>query len=219
MKKIIICILLILLVTGCDVEYNLEFKNGNFNEEIVFTMENNNDNKKIVDDMTNTKYYAIFDDNIEKEYDKKIIEKKDSLQVKLFTNYLIDQYRKSILFNKCYPLFGLQSDDEYYYISTVGEFKCMVYDYSEVDNVKIKFSTNYEVVDNNADYIEDNYYIWTINSTNSSDKPINIVLDKNNIVEEEQEKINTNLILAIIGGSILLLVLIIKLIGARKNKI
>lgn len=219
MKKIIVCCFILIFLTGCDVEYNLEFKDGNFKEEIMFILENNEENKASVNELLNGEHYAIFNDNIQKKYEKELITQKNTVRVKFRADYLFEQYRKAMLFNKCYNLYGLQSDDEYYYISTVGSFECMEYDYVPVDDVKIKFSTNHKVKEHNADYIEDNYYIWNINSDNANNKPINIVLDKYDIEKEVKEEVNVSLVLAIIGGIILVIVLGIRLIGISRNRI
>lgn len=221
MKKVMILFATLFLLTGCDVEYNLEFNNDKFIEDVIITTDNNSE---AANELLNAEQYAIFNDKEERKYNKNILRNDDKVSVSFSSDYTIDEYRKAILFNACYPVYGIQSDEKYYYISTAGSFECMVYDYIPVDNVTIKFKTNYLVTEHNADVVDGNNYIWYINNDNKDKKPINITLDRYEIVEVEEEKkeVDVNLILIVFGiaiSIILLIMLIIKIVSVRKNKI
>lgn len=214
-RKILILFITVLLLSGCDAEYSIKFKDGIFYEDVVVITDNEEQN---ANELLNAESYARFNGINAQKYKKEVLRNDKKVSVKFSTDYSINEYRESFFFSKCYPLVGLHSDDEYYYISASGMFNCLLYDYIPVDNVKIKFFTNHEVTEHNADYIDSNYYIWEISSNNYENKPINIVIDKNKIKEEEKENINKNLVFAIIGIAILLIVLIIRLVGVKNNK-
>lgn len=219
MKKIIFILVSLFILTGCDVEYNLEIVDDNINETVSVFLENNSDNKDKIDSLINYDAYAVVNSISQKKYDKEVIKSDNKVNVNFKYNYLFDGYRKSSLFNSCYENYGLHYDDKYYYITTSEKFNCMVYDFVPIDNVKIKIKSIYKVIDNNADEIIDDVYVWNINSSNADNKPIKFVFDKNTYdnVEDKNDFILLGIIIII--GIGLILFGILWLVSKHKDKL
>ena len=219
MKKVILFVCLILL-TGCSVEYNLEFDDLEFKENVVLNVEKTSDNSMLIENLKTIEPYAIIDKNSDSKYDKKINNFGNKFTASFSYKYLIDDYKRSKLFSSCYDTYGIFTDEDYIYISTEGAFNCMEYDYVPVDEVIIKFKTKYVVVDSNADEINDDTFIWTINSDNANDKPISIIMDRNKKVDN----INTNndhifLGICVIIVVVIVLFLVFRIMSKRSDKL
>jgi hypothetical protein len=173
-KKNILLAVLIILLTGCSVNYNLVFKDDLIEETITITPENTQE-KQNAQQFENRDYYAIIDANNQKKY-KKTIESDGNY----IFNYKYDFSNfKNSRFTSCYDAYTLTNDSGIITLSTSKKFKCTTYDYNEVENITINISTEYKVVENNADEIDGNVYKWHINKNNKDNKPIKFSYNKN----------------------------------------
>lgn len=219
MKKIFLSIILIILLTGCSAEYNLEFKNGQFNDNIKIGAFNIKD---FLDYETFEPTASYKDYNI-KYYD---FNYKDNY---LYLNheYSYNEYRVSTALIDCFNLAGVSYDEDYYYILTSGEFKCMNYMGYKSEEVKINFKTDLEVESSNADIVNDRVYSWIFNDGNYKNKEINIKLiradDSKDIVEEKSAYDNFTLLYFLIIIPLLILLYVaykkFKKYSDSKNKI
>lgn len=224
MKKIFIIFIMLFLLTGCDVEYNINLTNDDkIHEEFNVFLDKNVDDESNVEYLLNYEPYAILNKDEFKKYNKEIVEEDSLITGKYSYTYYISDYKSSQLFKKCYDLSGIKQDDKYYYISTSGKFHCLVYDYIPVDKITINFETDYVVSKHNADYVENHIYTWVIDDSNFENKPINIVVDKTKIEVKKEDNFDGIKILTIVTGIVftigIIIVLIIKFIGSKKNKL
>lgn len=174
MKKTTILIMLLLL-TGCSIEYNVDI-NDNIVEETItgyVTDKEIGDGSKgtglnIYYDLLYKEQHAlIFGDDL---YTKNISEKGKKIYYNFEYAYE-NNYKDSMIINSCYENVLFTEDDNFYYINLGGEFSCM---YADKINVSV-FSYN-TIIDSNADKISDDKYIWTIENENDAD--INLTISK-----------------------------------------
>ena len=85
---------------------------------------------------------------------------------------------KDSRFLNCYDAYSITSEGSVITLNTSESFNCLVYDYMEIDNITVSITTDYNVVDNNADVVDGNIYKWHINNSNYSNKPIKFSYDK-----------------------------------------
>lgn len=223
MKKILILSLLIILLTGCNVTYNIELTDDivndkieisgsrdmfveyskdenktNYISDILFRIENNRNNL--------TKQKFINRDTLKYVYSGNI-EYNDILFLTPFSRW-------------CYDEASMFLEDENKVIFTTSD-KFLCYDlYSELENVKVNITSKYDVIENNADEIQGNTYTWIINRDNKDNKKIYIKIDKNSKVKNVKTEKNDILIYLkyIIELTIIIvaMVVIIKFIKKRQ---
>lgn len=219
MKKILILILFIFLLSGCSVEYNLEFKDNIFIEKLSVGQFDSNE----VKEFGYFTPYATINHTTEELYKFDY----SNNYLKLSYNHKGSNFEKSIAFNECYELSNISYDDKYYYILTSNEFKCMSYLGYKADEVKINFKSDHVVVEANADYVDGNTYTWVINNNNSSNKPIKLKMVKEVVDDDKtdnnEDKNKYESVFLIILGVVVIGVLVVgihiyKRIGMR-NKI
>lgn len=212
MKKIYLLFITLFLLTGCTVEYSLEFNNDILEEKIILGPITENAKAEL--DFFEP--YAIESYGYEDQYDVNL--KNDIMTLKY--KYNKNLYGMSTPLNDCYDLSSFSYDDEYYYLLTSKEFKCLNYAGYETEEVKINFKTNYDVVSNNADYVNNDTYTWVINNNNYQDKAIEIKLDKNSITqnEEENNKGNSKIFWLIVGIIVIILTIFILSIKSKMSK-
>jgi len=180
---------IILLLTGCTVNYELELEdNGIFKETITGTVTNeelDNDNRT---DLNIYSYNLNFRTpliNEEKTYNKSIIDKDEYKEYK-YTYTFKNNYASSSAINMCYENSFFSETDEVYYINLSGKFDCL---YSE--KITVNLRTDYTIIENNADKINGNTYTWEITSNDNED--IHIAISKNiKDIEKYKEKKSDN---------------------------
>ena len=150
MKKVLIFIAL-LCITGCDIKYNLSFKNEKIEEKIEVILPKKE--KEKYDDLTKANPYAILDGLDQIEYNhkyKKLLTKNVG-----YYNYTYDfsDFGRAYYVRSCFDAVSFSKNDELgtYTLSTSNGFRCMFLNYEQVDNVLITITTDRYVLDNNAD--------------------------------------------------------------------
>lgn len=165
----ILFLLILLLLSGCSVDYNLDISSeGVFKETIIGTIsgeEYSNLGGTDVNPYQDILNYStpLIEDN--GYYDKEIIDV-DGNKEYYFTYTFNNNYQDSSVINSCYDNVLFEENDEVYYIKLTGEFKCL---YS--DKVTVNVYTEHNVYDHNADEINEtgNIYTWTIDNKNDAD--------------------------------------------------
>lgn len=198
MKKIYILILSMFILTGCTAEYNLVYENNVLSENLKIESSKDSmfDGQSIVsllEQQYNTKSLVNYKlqpgDSVTENcegctfYNKTIIDENNIYGININYNY----EEKSEFSNSSivYTLF------ENNYISDsfieVSECKNVFNYYTNLDEIKVIFSTDKEVLETNADQELDGKYYWYINKDNYIDKEISIRLgsNPNEIVTEE----------------------------------
>ena len=219
LKKILLIGLLFL--TGCSVNYNLEFKDETLNENIEFFDITSTELETLKKD---TKY-AIFNVSEQIPYNA-VYEESNDLKASYNYTYSIDNFNKSLYFNDCFDAVNFVKNEENYILSTSKGFKCLSLDYYFADKISIKLSTNHEVIENNADYINGDKYIWNIDENNAEQTQIYVKfgeVKKLNSLEKGKNFIMSNFLIFCVYGGLLLIIFIIVIsiliIGKKNNDI
>ena len=164
-----------LSLTGCTIDYSVKFDGDIVNERIsgYVTDKEIGDGSKgtglnIYYDLLYSDQYALTEG--EDLYTKNIIDKKNKIQYD-FSYVYDDNYNKSMILDSCYENVFFDDDDDFYYIYLSGDFYCMY-----ADKININVTSEYAIIDSNANKIKDNNYIWIIKDQNDAD--INLTISK-----------------------------------------
>lgn len=189
-KKTALLILMMLFITGCDAIYSLDLQSDQFNE----TLEVNNHKKATWDSKYKNIIDLISESNVATDYreekpesNEKIvglnyydiskISNDNNLGLKYNHNFTISEYKySSIVFSNANLL-------EYNYnkdiITINNETLKSFNNYPDLNNLTIKFITNHDVINNNADEIKNNEYYWYFNKANANTKKIILEVSRN----------------------------------------
>lgn len=223
MKKIIeIFILLIipLVLSGCTIEYNLEFNNKDLKEDINVYLQGTDYQVNTINNLKGIKPYAISSGLEQEPYNISFNDSGNEFVSNYKYDFTVDNFNKSHVFKTCYDAFSFTESEDYYLLSTSKIFKCLILDFEVIDAYKIKIKTNHKVLEHNADLVEKNTYIWNIDNYNQVDaieKPILIKFSKE--VSKFDSIFNSNgFIVGVAILSIALIIGIIFLIAYIKNR-
>ena len=210
-KKILLMFILILLLSGCSVEYNVSLENDSFKESgsLIEKKENKDNVSKngfSFEEQINYTYQSMHDvlngQEMEKtqSFELKKIDTDKEIGLTYSNELKQNKYYLSPIIRQCYDNVSVKNSNNNIKISTGNYFKCFDY-YELLNNVTVNFTTNYKVVNNNADEIKDNTYTWFINKNNFKNKEISIEIDKSEISYNTllDEKESNALIVFLIG--------------------
>lgn len=193
MKKILV-LLVVLCLTGCNVEYNLIITEDEFQEQVVIDENDIDFPITVYSDQEGTGEGKV--DGV-LYYD---IETTDTSSILRHTFNSLD-YERSHAANTCFNRFLVNEEDGVMTILSSNYYNCMDY-YSSLDTIKVqvKLDTNiYEIVNQNADQIDGSTYIWNINKSNYQDHYVYLSYQKKgsntcDIVscDEDEELVNPN---------------------------
>ena len=218
MKKILLIGLL--LFTGCEVKYNLEFYDDNIKEEVKIILPKKEKNK--VSELKERPAYAIYSSVGGYPYATRFENKLTNFEATYTYTYGLDVFPQARSINECFDAVAFTKREIGYTLSTSTGFKCMFYDYLEVDNVKVTIQTNRKVIDNNADSKKGNKYIWYINDDNAESTNINITFsnEKNrSILTFVYDNLTPIILIAGVGLIITGSIVTVVLINRKNNEI
>ena len=204
MKKNILLLGLLILLSGCTTKYNLTFSGDKIKENIDINIDNaeiklgesyvpgiESDNR--INNILKEDQYPLFN-NEKVKYDKKVTRKGSYTNVKLSHSYTFDEYLSSNAYLTCFENKKMTKNRNSYSLSLNGNFYCL---YS--DDIEINIKTDREVLKHNADKVKGNTYTWIINSENVKDANIYFQMST------RYKTINTILIVvALVVGVVLL---------------
>lgn len=204
-KKRIIILLLPLLLTGCTINYDLVINQNNIKETITGSVKESEYETKETDTGLNELYVLINEDvtpliNDDDLYKKNIINTNTGIDYEYTYTYK-NNYAYSRVINTCFENHTITETETYYKINLSGNFYCL---YS--DKIDINVTSNYVVMENNADKVDGNVYKWTI------DDPfdVNIALTvAKNVKYEEPVKAKTFSTFQLIGLIVFIVLTII----------
>lgn len=195
MKKKIIILIILLTLTGCTVNANVNIDyNGNLNEEIIINFKN----KDAVNYNTPTEYATSFinyyDNAIRyKNYSYTISENKKDTNV-IFSkksNNICNAIKYSLFSQYLYNKIECIEDREYYTVRSIGDnliskpLNEKKFDITEIDlNITVPGS----LTENNADSVSKNTYTWFFNQNTMSSKSIYFKVSKNIMKQEKQKE-------------------------------
>lgn len=227
MKKIILIFLSIILLSGCDINYNINITNNKISTDLDLSVSetdyrNYNDNQEEKLSATLYEYFdereiLAFDDmNYKDFYNKKVSKNGRSLDVNYTYKYTYLDFYKSSLLNTCFEDFIVLNEDNYFYVKAFGKFNCYY------DDTKINIKTDRKVINSNHDSYKNGVYTWNIDRDKSNNVNIIFQVDKeNHFVEDDisSKKENGIDLLTIVGiilgiGALVILGIIMK----KQNK-
>lgn len=181
MKKIIVVLISLLLLTGCTIDYNLVIDKDSIKETITGTAYKEEYEVREEDSGLNLFYTYINDDinpliSGDGLYTKDINEIDNGIIYKYDFIYK-NNYDKSKIINSCFENSNVKETDTYYSIELSGEFYCL---YS--DKININVISNYVVLENNAKEVNGNKYSWVIDDSSN----VNIFLNISKEIKYEE---------------------------------
>lgn len=222
MKKNILLIFLIITLTGCSVEYNVDV-DDKINESTTIVTLTDDLPYKSYTAQKNVDITSLKDDDSSK-YSKIIKETDDNYIFNYKYEFEQNEYIDSFIANSCYEKLNITNDNDRFIINTSDKFLCLNVDDGIVDSVTINITTKNKVTSNNADKVSNNTYTWYIDESNYENKPIQMNISKKNIIGDNEKLLfsgSLELILTFLIFIIPIIVLIIlaKYNGKHKNKI
>ena len=212
-KKILFVLFITFLLSGCTAEYNISIIDDQVIEDInIYTSDT--EEKEMLKNYKKEKILSFSVEDKNYYYDKEFLSNNKGLNLRFrYLDY--PAYSLSSFFNYCYDKSSIVSDDKYIYIIATG-FTCTSYNWLEVKQAKVNFTTNHKILTENSDIQKNNVYTWDLKDYNSD---ISIILEKNENTKVVNKKTNKRfwiiLIVSIIGiGIVSGLVLYIR---KRKN--
>lgn len=154
-------------------------------------------------------------------YDTKLIDSNSSYGINLSSKFEIEnlEYLKSV--KECYSDFKITRELNLVSIITSKENSCFDL-YPNLDEINIRITTKYKVVESNSISYENDTYIWNINRNNYNNQSIYIKIDTTPINNEKKD-IPLYVTIAIIFGAIFvisgIIYIIIKFVSEKNNKI
>ena len=185
-------VFLVILLTGCSVNYEVDIdRDVILKENIHFNANNDTDIEKIKE----FNYYVPIDytNNDSSIYEKKakdikyysIFKNRDnSSLVFKYNKYNVDNFNYNMFGKTCYKYVTLMKNvdkkakKKELILSTSRQFLCFD-NYENLDDVNITITSKYKLKETNADIQERHKYTWNITKENANGKFIYLVLDLN----------------------------------------
>lgn len=193
-QKTIYFSLLLLTLTGCSVDYNLDIdKNMKLNETTKLTAKTSGEaldieayNQYLPIDISMDDY-SIY----EKKYDDieyyKSEKSNNNRNLKFNYSYNLNQFNQNKIARTCYQYITSMNNNNKLVLSTSKEFLCFD-KFDNLDEVTVKITSRYKLVETNADRSTNHTYIWNINKQNYKDRSIYLSLDTTDRKETWFEK-------------------------------
>ena len=194
LKKNIILIILLLLLTGCKITYNLDISPKGFKENfnIMSNIDNKTEKYEIPAFIGTIDYEDIDINFLEKyediEYYNKKVKENNKHQI-INYNYIFDDknIQKSNAINLAFERFSITRYDhdengkkDYMIISTSDKSN-LFEKFSDIEKITINITCHYEVISSNADEINKNIYTWYLDKNNI--KAINMVYNPEKFID------------------------------------
>ena len=207
MKRKICLLFLILLMTGCTANYELEIYNDTVIEKATPWYSKTEVSN---DPFEYTKQQSLkYDDNGDFLFhnSKKTVKKEALIGVELTNKYdTLDTVKTSSkIIHYCYYAKNIvHTKKEYITVKTSNEFLCLN-EIEELEHVTISIKSNHKLKETNADEIKGHTYYWYITKENYQKKPISLVLYSDQYVWNYDNEIlkRLGLIILVIGGTVL----------------
>lgn len=223
MKKIMLLLLLLLFITGCSANYDIEIYNDQVKESMSFiNTDSSTWDSKVQYDLTyrellsssvNYPYPVSINANIDENdmikidgveyYNNTLISDNYQLGQKLeYKKFTLDNFNESSIIRECYQYFNIIEEENSIILSTSTENLCF-HKYPLLDNITINLKTNHKVVNSNASSVNGYHYTWNI-PKEATDASISITIKKDEyIFNYENEFVKKVVYIIVIVGIIL----------------
>ena len=215
MKKKILILLIILLLTGCKATYNINFDDNKIYDEIEIYENSstiNTANKEQEEEINS----LILDwENGYDHYQRELYATDKITGYKYTYDFNYDEYDAMSQLRKCYDDFDFTYNSNNIKLTTSNEFLCGTY-YPITEEIIINITSKYKIT-SNADENENNKHTWIINKNNYKNHPIELTINKNIDYEDisKEHKLSFKQIFVYIIFISLIVILIIR---KRRNK-
>lgn len=223
----------IIILSGCEVSYTITIDKNNINEKIE-VLDNVSSNRTVTDVMENyKKQYPVYSnqDWVEADYSRVDGEEYynqtysiDDNGYHLFYEYTypIEKYKDANSINFNYNYKDITYKDHILKIAIGATNNRMKY-VNDFTNLTVNIITDYIILNNNADSVIGNRYIWYINKNNNDEKRINFEVDLSKTQSEidKEEKIKetkSRLLIPFLVISLIVYIIIILIIITKKRK-
>ena len=211
LKKIVLLLPLLLLVTGCGSTYEIEFTQNDTIKDTISIFEDNDKverfSKKDEEDFLNK--LLDFERGYE-HYKRELYTTEEITGYKYTYDFTYEEYDAMSQLRKCYEDLTLNITDDKIELKTKGEFLCATY-HNEMPYMEITIKSDYKIEDSNANTQDSNTATWKITKNNYKNTPIEITFDKNDVIEEEEKELP-------IKNIIIIALFIIAVIYILKNR-
>lgn len=227
--KILILILVMFMISGCTAEVNLEISADTIKESVDITAYQDAIYSKDILKTSFRDYIPIYASVVivdaEDDLPVSSVLYYDKTETDLGNGYLfnysydfpIEDYSNARTIKNAFKSYDISvnNSDNTLLLSTDSEGILYFDDYEVLDEVTINITTDYVVLENNADKVEDGVYTWVF--TRDSEKSINILIDiEKSISEREADNTKNMTIISTILG-IIVIILLFLFIKTRKN--
>lgn len=227
-KKYILLVSFMTLLTGCTATYNLKISDNTIVEKISLSEKKNLIDQEIADEQLEN-LFSNSTSNL-KKYNVTKEENKENIIYNLSQTYFLsdmDSVNNIRVIKECFDAYNivyLDDSQTSFILQTSKGFHCLNYDYNEIDSVDINIEIDNEVINNNADKINGNIYSWHIDKNNYADKYISLEFKKGLKKETTKPKQKIHFEYIIIASCIIIGLIIIILLYAlglnkKRNKI
>ena len=187
--KYISLLTIIIFISGCKAEVDLEINKNNINENIEIIFYENNLYPKEAINTSFRNYIPIYASDVIvdteedipfpniKYYDKTKKELNNGYIFNYKYNFTFDEYQNARTVKNGFKSYRISKDiiNQTISLSTSAEKLIYFEDYPLLEEVKVNIKTNYVVKENNADVINNNTYTWILKK--DSNKNINMLID------------------------------------------
>ena len=205
--KYFIIIMILTILTGCSIEYNLYVTDNYIDENINISADDNSEN---IND-ANKKYNPLhYSDDI--EYNQTVKRKNGKIIVNLQYRYKLEEFKNANSFNQGFYNRNVSLEDNIININ-LSDFS----GFAPTVDFDIKVKTKNEVIESNADIVKGNTYIWHVDGKNKDKLKIDIKI-KRGTAKNESIFEQYSVLLYIIGAIILFVVIFSIRLFVKKRK-
>ena len=205
--KYFIIIMILTILTGCSIDYNLYVTDNYIDENINISADDNSEN---IND-ANKKYNPLhYSDDI--EYNQTVKRKNGKIIVNLQYRYKFEEFKNANSFNQGFYNRNVSLEDNIININ-LSDFS----GFAPTVDFDIRIKTKNEVIESNADIVKGNTYIWHVDGKNKDKLKIDIKI-KRGTAKNESIFEQYSVLLYIIGAIILFVVIFSIRLFVKKRK-
>lgn len=213
MKKFrFLSVLLILILCGCDCEYEISIYDNKYKEKLR-VVEND---LSIVDTTLDSGFTvreafdSLFYEDEFSDTNSKYKSLENNSQIGFeYSDYDFNSILESSVVGQCYLNPYFDKVDNVVTFRTGVDFECYEY-FKNLQDIKVTFKTNHEVISTNADEEYDGKYVWYITKNGNKDIQVSYYTDK--------VKKGINIPLVVFGSMAIIIVLVVVIFISKKNK-
>ena len=205
--KYLIIVMILIILTGCSIDYNLYVTDNYIDENININAEDNSEN---IND-ANKKYNPLhYSDDI--EYNQTVKRKNGKIIVNLQYRYKLEEFKNANSFNQGFYNRNVSLEDDIININ-LSDFS----GFAPTVDFDIRIKTKNEVIESNADIVKGNTYIWHVDGKHKDKLKIDIKI-KRGTAKNESIFAQYSVVLYIIGAIILFVVIFSIRLFVKKRK-